>query len=237
MDENKFSWSPRDSEFPAWMANFTKFVEDNSAVLGFTAEELNWLKSHNAAASYADKVIEASRKRESEYVNLRNILYNGDPDNPALDLVKWIEATDIGEAPAEVSPNARSILKGMVKRVATNNNITQEQKRQAGVLSRERKKTNSIDVTPDLKVTVVNGQAVLDCPLLQFKGYTVFVEDDNASAISLGNSTSRKYTDTRPLPPGIQTQQRTYLIRYVGNKNVTVGNYSAKVTVAVIRII
>jgi hypothetical protein len=222
MEENKFSWPPKPAEFPAWQANFTNFVDANSAVLGFTAEEVTWLKTHSAAATYAEKVIDDLKKQWSDYVNLRNIQYIGDPQNPALPLVKWIPMPDFGEVPKEVAPNAKTTLDGMVKRVATNNDITREQKRAAGVLSREPKKTNPNDATPNLKIKVINGQAVLDCPLRNFKGYAIYVEDGTAPAVSLGNSTAKKYTDTRPLPDGMLTQQRSYIIQYVGNENKTV---------------
>ena len=237
MDENKFFWPPPEADFPAWLANFADFVETNATVLGFTTDEVDWLKGRTKAANYADKVLTALKKQYSEYVNLRNILYVGDPKNPALPLVKWIPMPDFGVIPAEVAPDAKATLDSMVKRVANNLDITREQKRSAGVLSRERKKVDHNNPTPVLKVTVVNGQAVLDCPLLTFKGYTVYVEDGNASAISLGNSTAKKYTDARPLPDGMQTQQRSYVIQYVGNENMPVGNLSNKVTVAVMRMI
>ncbi len=237
MEENKFYWPPPEADFPAWQANFTDFVDTNSVVLGFTAEEVLWLKAEKDATAYLDKVIAELKKRYRDCVNLRNIQYLGDPDNPALPLANWINMPAFATPPAAVEPNAKAKLDGMVKRVATCNDITREQKRSAGVLSRERKKLNPNEVTPDLKVTVVNGQAVLDCPLRSFKGYTIYVEDGIAPAVSLGNSTARKYIDERPLPAGVQTQQRSYIIQYVGNKNEAVGHLSMKVTVAVMRIV
>lgn len=237
MEENKFSWPPKEAEFPAWMGNFSDFVEANAAVLGFTADEVVWLKEHKAATGFVDKVITDLSKVVKEYINLRNIQYIGDPNNAALPLAKYIMIPDFGETPKEIAPNAKATLDAMVKRVATNNDITREQKRSAGVLPKERKKVDKNKVTPELKVTVVNGQAVLDCPLRIFKGYAVYVEDGTAPAIPLGNSTARQYTDARPLPNGSQTQQRTYFIQYVGIKNKPLGNVSNRVTVAVMRVI
>lgn len=238
MEEKKHSWPPEEADFPGWMDNFYKFVDLNAALLGFTAPEVLWLKARSEAASFAELVIEASRKQLSDYVNLRNIQYLGDPENVGLLLVNWIPlwTTEV-LTPTAVAPNAKATLDGMVKRVASNNDITRDQKRDAGVLPRERTKINPNDATPVLKVKVVNGQAVLDCPLVNFKGYLIYAEDNNGAAISLGNSTARKYTDTRPLPTGVQTEQRAYFVRYVGNNNTPVGNFSNKVTVAVLRIV
>lgn len=238
MKENKFFWPPKKADFPRWMANFTDFVETNATVLDFSTDEVTWLKSYKTATAFADKVISELKKTWKDYVNLRNIAYLGDPKNQALTSVKWIGIPIFEEFPTEVEPNAKVKLDGIVKRVATSNAITRDQKRSAGVLPRQRTKVmNPSDAVPDLTVTVVNGQAVLDCPLRSFKGYTVYVEDGTAPAISLGNSTSRKYVDTRPLPAGTQTQQRSYIIQYVGTKNTPVGNMSNKVTVAVMRVV
>ncbi len=237
MEENKFFWPPPVADFPAWLGNYYDFVNTNATVLGFTAEEVAWLKAEKDATAYLDKLISDLKKTWMECVNLRNIQYIGDPNNPGLPWADWIRMPEFREAPARVEPNAKAKLDGMVKRVATCNDITREQKRSAGVLSRERKKWNPNDATPDLKVKVVNGQAVLDCPLRSFKGYTIYAEDGSAIATSLGNSTARKYTDTRPLPSGVQTQQRSYIIQYVGNENRPVGNMSTKVTVAVMRVV
>lgn len=238
MEESNFSWPPDDAEFAAWLANFYNFVSINATVLGFTTAEVLWLKGYNEAVSFAQLVIDASRKQESDYVNLRNIMYRGDPKNQALALANWLPIwAPENPAPTPVAPNAKATLDGYVKRVATCNDITRDQKREAGVLPKEKNKLNPNNVTPVLKVTVVNGQAVLDCPLVNFKGYLIYVEDDNGAAVSLGNSTARKYTDTRPLPSGTQTQQRAYFVQYVGNKNIPVGNFSNKVTVAVLRIV
>lgn len=238
MEESKFFWPPTESEYPAWITNFYEFVDLNATVLGFTSAEVLWLKAHSDAANYAELVVNASNKQKSDYVNLRNILYRGDPNNPALPTVNWLSIwAPVDPAPTAVAPNAKATLDGMSKRVATCNDITRDQKREAGVLSRERTKVDPNDATPGLNVKVVNGQAVLDCPLLNFKGYQIYVEDDNGAAISLGNSTARKYTDTRPLPTGEHTQQRAYFVQYVGNNNTPVGNFSIKLTVAVLRIV
>ncbi|MBI1226493.1 MAG: hypothetical protein GC192_14765 [Bacteroidetes bacterium] len=177
MEENKFFWPPKAPDYPAWMANFTAFVVANATVLGFTPTEVAWLQERSTAASYAEKVLTELKKLWLDYVNLRNIQWVGDPNNPALPLANWIPLLNPSEIPTAVPPNAKATLDGMVKRVSTCNEITREQKRSAGVLSRERTKENPNEATPYLKVTVVNGQAVLNCPLRSFKGYTIYAED------------------------------------------------------------
>lgn len=237
MKKDKLCWPPKKADFPAWMNNFNDFVKKNAAVLGFTADEVTWLETQTVAVIFAQKMLVASKKLWSDFVNIRNLQFLGDSNNQALPLVDWAVMSFTDAAPAPITPNLKVKLEVYVKRVATCNDITREQKRDAGVLSMGRKKVNANEVTPILKVTVVNGQAVLDCTLRPFKGYAVYVEDGNEPVVLITNSTARKYTDIRPLPVAMQTQQRTYFVQYLGNKNKTVGNISNKVTVAVMKII
>lgn len=237
MKKDKLFWPPRKMDFPAWMENFTDFVDKNAVVLGFTSEEVTWLKDQNAAVSFAQNMIVASKKLWKDFIKIRNVQYVGDSNNQALTFVNWAMMSYTETPPAPIAPNLKVKLAGYVKRVATCNDITREQKRDAGVLSSGRKKVNANDVTPILKVKVVNGQAVLDCTLRPFKGYAVYVEDGNEPAVLITNSTARKYTDIRSIPGGMQTQQRTYFVQYLGNKNTTVGNFSNRVTVAVMQVL
>ncbi len=237
MDEKKFFWPPPVADFPKWFANFTNFVTTHATVLGFTTEEVEWLTTNLNATNYTEAVIEKAYAFWRNYVNIRNIQYLGDTANAGLSSVNWIPEPDFGTAPPAIAPNIKAMLDGYVKRVATCNSITREQKREAGVLSQERSKQNPGTAFPLLKVMVVNGQAVLNCPLRGFKGYMVYVEDNGAPAIPLGISVARKYVDTRPIPVGTQTQQRTYFVQYVSKNNAPVGNISQKVTVAVLRIL
>jgi len=230
-----FFWSPRDAEFTGWLANFIKFVTTYATLIGFTQADLDWLNNLYKAVSFADKVASESKKLWMDFVAARNAIIRGDSSNAALPSVIWPTFPDFGQAPAAVAPDAMNKIASYVRIVANSTSLTREQKIEAGVTSKPRTKPDPNNVTPALKVTVVNGQAVLDCPLNGFKGYAVFVDDGDGVVNRISNSTSRRYVDSRPLPTGVNTQKRSYFVQYIWNENELVGEYSNAVTVAVMR--
>lgn len=233
--KEEFFWPPRNPEFTKWLANFIKFVTNYLSVIGLKQADIDWLNSIYKAVAFAEDAAAAHKKAWLDFVATRNIIIDGDAQNAALAEVPWPKLKDLGDVPALVAPNAMARISGYVQMVANCVALTREQIKDAGVTSKPRLKPNPSDGKPFIKVTVMNGQAVINCPLNGFKGYAVFAKDDDGEVTRIGNSTARKYVDTRPLPANVNTQQRTYFVQYIWNENELVGEYSNSVTVAVMR--
>ncbi|MCC6723348.1 MAG: hypothetical protein IT258_02470 [Saprospiraceae bacterium] len=233
--KEEFFWPPRNSEFTKWLANFIKFVTSYASVIRLKQDDIDWLNSIYKAVAYAEDAAVGYKKAWLDFVATRNTIIDGDAQNAALAEVPWPKLKDLGEVPAMVAPNAMTRISGYVQTVANCLSLTRDQLKEAGVTSRPRTKPNPAQGKPSIKVTVVNGQAVINCPLNGFKGYAVFAKDNDGEVTRIGNSTARKYVDARPLPANVNTQQRTYFVQYIWNENELVGEFSNSVTVAVMR--
>ncbi|MBI1225365.1 MAG: hypothetical protein GC192_09035 [Bacteroidetes bacterium] len=231
-----YYFPPTPSEYPAWLANFYTVLDANKVLLGITVDVLARVNKFNLGLGYYGNCITTFDGFLSKCYSNRNIMIYGDPANLELELTEY-EPVPAGPAvPADqVPPNEHAWITSLVANLRTNPNMNATLSKALGLDNRPISKYEDGDM-PLLKGKIVNGQAQLNCPLRNFKGYEVWRQDTpGGSFVKIGISLSRYYLDITELPEGVNTAQYAYIIRMIGNDNVPVGSPSNEVTLVVYR--
>lgn len=236
METPKYYFPPSPAEYPGWIENFYKVLDANKVLLGIIAAILARLLKFHLGLAYYGKCLTIFEEFLTKCYGNRNIMIYGDAKNPELDLTEY-ELVPTGPAVPEdqVEPNEHLWIVSIVTSLRSNPNMSTTLATALGMDPRPVSKYDT-DVPPVLKGKVINGQAELNCPLKNFKGYEIWRRDTPDGAFfKIGASISRFYIDTDELPEGVNTAQRTYIVRMLGVGNVPVGLPSNEVTLVVFR--
>jgi|GEM_PF-1151587 len=231
-----YYFPPTPSEYPGWTGNFYTVLFDNKTLLGISDDDLNRVKRFRNGLAYYGDCINDYDPFVSKCVSNRNIMIYGDAANPELALTEYTLVPTGPVVPTEqVPPNEHAWMVVFVGRLRKNPNMNATLSKSLGIDARPVSKYEN-DVQLVLKGKVVNGQAELNCPLKNFKGYEVWRRDAPGGDFSkVGVSIARYYTDTSELPDGVNSAQRTYIVRMITTDNVPVGLPSNEVTLVVFR--
>lgn len=227
---------PTPSEYPGWTDNFYTKLELHKVLLNISDDDLARINRFRLGLGYYSKCISDYDPFLSKCVSNRNIMIYGDADNSELALTEYTPIPKGPAVPAEqVPPNEHAWMVVFVARLRKNPNMTATISKELGIDNRPVSPYED-GKPPVLKARVENGQAQLNCPLKNFRGYEVWRRDTPGGPfVKVGVSISRYYNDTDELPEGVNTAQRTYIVRMVGLDNVPVGLPSNEVGLVVFR--
>lgn len=233
--EPEFFFPPRPSEYPAWLENFYTVLDQNKVLLGIATDDLTYLNKARLSLNYYGKCIHNYSEFASKVVHTRNIFIYGDPDNAELGPMGFPVPPTAPTVPTDdVAPNIHVWITTYVGRLRKNPNMNTVLSKALGIDSRPTSSYNG--EPPYLKGQIVNGQAQLNCPLKNAKGYEVWRKDAPGEPFrKINTSTARYYVDTAELPDGINAAQWTYIVRLVGIDNEPMGLPSNEVTLTVYR--
>lgn len=227
---------PTPSEYPGWTENFYSKLDLHKLLLNISEDDLKRVNRLRLGLGYYSKCISDYEPFLRKCVSNRNIMINGDAENTELALTEY---TPVPAGPAvpeeQVPPNEHAWMVVFVARLRKNPKMNATISKEMGIDTRPASVYEE-GVPPVLKGKTVNGQAELNCPLKNFKGYEVWRRDTPGGPfVKVGVSISRYYLDTEELPEGVNTAQRTYIVRMVGLDNLPVGLPSNEVTLVVFR--
>lgn len=229
------------SENDAWLNNFYDNLQPIYRDYDITDQEIADLLADKNAYNYVTGRQEAYASTGSLFLVTRNVLWSGDPDNSNLASVNYenqVPEIKADEIPAQVRPNIYARLKSLVLRLRQHPKMTEATARLLGILPRPKSTEAPNDYLPVLSVSIANGQAVLDCPVKGFAGYEIWSDRTNNNDFSVRDkSMGRYWTDTQPLPDGVNAEIRQYKVRMLDTNNAPVGQFSNTVSAAVSRAI
>lgn len=229
------------SEYSAWLKKFNTNLQPIYTTYDITETEMNELLADEKSLAYIIGRQETYASTSSLFITTRNVFWSGDPENPNLELVKYesqvpvIEGNDI---PAPGRPNLYARLKSIVLRLRQHPKMNEATARLLGILPRPKSNENTAEYLPVLSVSVLNGQAILDCPVRGFAGYEVWRDRTNSNNLTMNDkSVGRTWTDTTPLPDGVNAEIRQYRVRMLDSNNQPIGQFSNTVAATVSRAI
>lgn len=231
----KYHFPPFPGEYASWLDNFYKKLDIHKVLLNIAASDLNRVKRFNLGLGYYGKCISDFDPFVSKCIRNRNIMIYGSAKNPNLKFTQYEQIPTGPTVPLEqVPPNEHAWIVVFVGKLRDNPNMNATVSKELGIDPRPVSKYDGEPLI--LKGKVINGQAQLNCPLKNLKGYEVWRRDTPSGVfIKIGISISRFYLDTDELPEGVNTAQHTYIVRMVGNDNKPVGLPSEEVTLVVFR--
>lgn len=229
------------SEYLAWLKNFNTNLQPTYTTYDITDAEMNELLADEKSLAYIIGRQETYASTSSLFITSRNIFWSGDPENPSLELVAYEAQVPVikqEDVPAPGRPNLYARLKSIVLRLRQHPKMNESTAKLLGILPRPKSSENPTDYLPLLTVSVLNGQAILDCPVRGFAGYEVWRDRTNSNNLSLHDkSVGRTWTDTTPLPDGVNAEIRQYRVRMLDSNNKPVGLFSNTVAATVSRAI
>ncbi len=235
METPIYYFPPKPSEYPGWLENFYTVLDGYKVLLAIATGDMTYLNTARLGLNYYAKCVTSYDEFSSKCVGTRNIYIYGNPENPGQGPLGFPVVPAGPTVPVDqVSPNIHEWIVTFVGRLRKNPEMTPVISKALGIDSRPNPNYNG--EPPVLKGKVVSGQAQLNCPLKNYKGYEVWRQDTpGGTFVKVGTSLSRFYTDASELPEGINAAQHTYVIRMVANDNVPVGLVSNEVSLAVFR--
>ncbi len=224
----EYFYPPPDSQFPAWLANYTPKAIALAAIIGLTPDEVAKLIVINNALSFTAGRINAYDNALSEFIRTRQIILNGDLTNQMLEAVEFEDQPAVVVPPTAAPANIKAFIQNLVVRTRACPTLNEMKKKEMGVLPKP-KSVPTLQAV--LKGELVLGQPVLECKLY---GYSVFEiwrkVTGTGDFVYLDFRVGNTYTDNTPLPPGLTAVQYDYKIRLLGDDNVPVTDYSNVVT-------
>lgn len=232
MNDQHYFPPPTTSSIGPWMQNFVTEFGPIYTEFDITLEAYEALQADNTALQFILERYDKYNEVNSLYINTRNILWSGDPDNPLLDLIVYPkQPVVVTPMPAQVAPNLYARTKALVLLLRQHPKMTETTARTLGILPKPSADPMPPDYTPVLSGSVMNGQVTLDCPVRGFAGYEVWRSIGNSGEYTrLDVSVGRIYTDKTPLPNGSTAELRNYRVRMLDSNNQPSGQYSNIVT-------
>ncbi|MBK8563551.1 MAG: hypothetical protein IPN76_09440 [Saprospiraceae bacterium] len=229
------------SEYLAWLKNFNANLQPIYQTYDITESEMSELSADERSLAYIVGRQETYASTSSLFITTRNIFWSGDPENPNLELVNY--EPQVPEVKADIipppgRPNLYARLKSIVLRLRQHPKMNESTAKLLGIQPRPKSSDNPVEYLPVLSVSVLNGQAILDCPVRGFAGYEVWRDRTNNNNLTMNDkSVGRTWTDTTPLPDGVNAEIRQYRVRMLDSNNQPIGQFSNTVAATVSRAI
>lgn len=229
---SKDYYMPRsDTAFLAWLLNFMNKLSTYAPVFGLDAATITSVQNDYAYVAYALGAQESVKTYKQDLTAYKNVLLNG-PGGGPMDAFPPVPA--LGAAPATVRRDVKRRISQLVAQLKANSAYTEGIGEDLGIVGDE-DTTNIHNLKPVLKSRVEMGHPVIVWQKGVAESIDIYVDrKDGKGFVYLANDSHPDYTDTYPLPAGVDSAVWVYRAAYkIGDDQV--GHVSDEISVTVSR--